>query len=69
MNKREIDGEFTVEKIERGEGEFVNDKGDTIKFKTYYVYIKREDSPLIMRAKLDKVFNDYVEGDYDAVAE
>lgn len=70
MNKKEINREFNVEKVEKAEGQFRNDNGDVINFRSYYVYIKAEDSPLVMRAKIDKVFNDYVEGDdYAAAAE
>ena len=69
MESREIKGDnYYIEKLECKKGEFTTDDGKNIPFKTYYVYFKREDSPLIMKAKIDKVFNDYVEED-DAAAE
>lgn len=58
--------EYEIVKVERKDGEFVTEAGSKIAYKNYYIHFKRSDSPLVMRAKVDKVFNDYVEGDYAA---
>lgn len=52
---------YYITKIEKKEGVFKTDDGKEINYKNYYVYFKREDSPLEMKAKVEKVFNDYVE--------
>lgn len=57
--------EYQIVKIERKDGVFTPEGGKEIPYRNYYVYFKREDSPLVMRAKVEKVFNDYVEV-YDA---
>jgi len=64
MESFEIDPEeYEIVKLERKEGVFNNtETGQNIPFKTYYVHIKNKNNPLVMRAKIDKVFNDYVEG-------
>lgn len=63
MDKYELDPtQFEIVKVERKEGIFTNpETGQQIPFKSYYVHIKNINNPLVMRAKLDKVFNDYVE--------
>lgn len=63
MESYELDPtKYEIVKLERKEGVFSNpETGQNIPFKTYYVHIKNIDNPLIMRAKIDKVFNDYVE--------
>lgn len=61
-NKVELGIEgYELVKIERVEGQFTNDNGTTIPYKKYNVYIKQVDNPLVMKASVDKVFNDYVE--------
>ncbi|MBQ6100521.1 MAG: hypothetical protein IJL02_11755 [Methanobrevibacter sp.] len=62
MEKTELNIEdFEIVKIERKDGIFTLEDGKQIPYKNYYVYIKNVNNPLIMRAKLDKVFNEYVE--------
>lgn len=62
----EINSEnLEIVKLERKDGVFTPENGKEIPYKNYYVYFKREGNPLIMKAKVEKVFNDYVE-DYDA---
>lgn len=63
MEKYELDPtQFEIVRMERKEGVFSNpETGQEIPFKTYYVHIKNKENPLVMRAKIDKVFNDYVE--------
>lgn len=63
MDTKELNPEeYQIVKLERKDGIFSNpETGQEIPFKSYYVHIKHIDSPLIMRAKIDKVFNDYVE--------
>lgn len=53
--------EFEIVKLERRDGVFTLENGNTIPYKNYYVYIKNINSPLVMKAKIEKVFNDYVE--------
>lgn len=61
-NKEELDVEsYELVKIERVQGEFTNDNGKTFPFKKYNVYIKAIDNPLVIKASVDRVFNDYVE--------
>lgn len=57
---------YYITKIEKKDGVFKTESGTEIKYKNYYIYFKRDDSPLEMRAKVDKVFTDYVESDDDA---
>lgn len=57
---------YYITKIEKKDGIFKREDGTEIKYKNYYVYFKRENNPLEMRAKVDKVFNDYVENNDDA---
>ena len=63
MEKTELDPtQFEIVKLERKEGVFSNpETGQNIPYKLYYVHIKNINNPLVMRAKIDKVFNDYVE--------
>lgn len=57
-----MDGsEYEVVKLEKKEGIFTPENGRDIPYCNWYIHFKRTDSPLIMRAKVDKVFNDYVE--------
>lgn len=63
-NKVELNGEdYEIVKLERVEGQFTREDGQTIPYKKYYVYIKGVENPLVMRATIDKVFNDYVENE------
>lgn len=63
MEKYELDHtEYEIVKLERKEGIFTNpETGQEIPFKSYFVHIKNRNNPLVLRAKIDKVFNDYVE--------
>lgn len=60
--------DYELVKIERKDGVFTPENGKDIPYKNYYVYFKRVGNPLVMKAKVDKVFVDYVE-DYNADAE
>jgi hypothetical protein len=53
--------DFEIVKLERKDGIFRREDGSELPYKTYYVSIKNINSPLVIRAKVDKVFNDYVE--------
>lgn len=65
MNKEEISNEnYEIVKIEKRYGEFQTADGKILPFANYYVHFKRLNNPLIMIAKVEKVFRDYVE-DYD----
>lgn len=57
--------EYQIVKIERKDGVFTPEAGKEIPYRNYYIYFKKDGSPLVMKAKVEKVFNDYVE-DYDA---
>lgn len=48
--------------IEKREGVFETE-GRGIPYTTYVVKFKQTESPLIMTAKVDKIFRDYVEGE------
>ena len=63
MENYEINpNDYEIVKLERKEGVFTNpETGQQIPFKSYYVHIKNINNPLVIRAKIDKVFNDYVE--------
>lgn len=47
--------------FEKKEGVFVNENGTEIPYKYYKLKFTIGDNPLIFQAKIDKVFNDYVE--------
>lgn len=67
MNKSistKVDRDFELVGVTKKEGEFTNEKGDEIHYKNYYVIIKSE-SGIQIRAKVDRVFNDYVEEEYE----
>lgn len=61
MDKREIMGDWNIEKVERKDGEFRRENGTILKYKQYWVHFTNGDNPLVFRAKVEKVFNDYVE--------
>lgn len=63
MDKLEINPEdYEIVKLERKEGVFRNpETGQEIPYKIYYVHFRSINNPLVIRAKVDKVFNDYVE--------
>lgn len=65
MEKEIINANYEIVKVEKISGQFTNEEGQTFPYKFYKVYFKLEGSPLVMTAKVDKVFNDYVEGYYD----
>lgn len=65
MEKEIINANYELVKVEKYSGEFTNEEGNTYPYKYYKIFFKLEDSPLIMSAKVDKVFNDYVEGNYE----
>lgn len=53
--------EIQIEALEKKEGVFVNENGTEIPYKYYKLKFTIGDNPLIFQAKIDKVFNDYVE--------
>jgi hypothetical protein len=53
--------DFEIVKLERKDGVFRREDGTELPYKTYYVYIRNINNPLIIKAKIEKVFNDYVE--------
>lgn len=53
--------DFEIVKLERKEGIFRREDGSELPYKTYFVSIRNINNPLVIRAKVDKVFNDYVE--------
>lgn len=65
MEKETINANYEIKKVEKISGEFTNNEGQTFPYKFYKIYFTLEGSPLVMTAKVDKVFNDYVEGDYE----
>ena len=65
MEKTTVNREFEIVKVEKFAGEFTNEEGKTYPYKTYKVHFKALDNPLVFTAKLDKVFNDYIEETYD----
>lgn len=67
MNNKELNiKDFEIVAIKRKDGIFRTETGQDIQFKNYYVEFKRKDNPLIFRAKLDKIFRDYIEDATDA---
>lgn len=52
---------YYITKIEKTSGVFQRENGDEIPFDSYNVYFKREGYELEFKAKLDKVFKDYIE--------
>lgn len=63
MQKQELNlDDFELVKVEKREGEFKREDGSILPFSNYYVHFKRTDNPLVMVAKVDKVFREYVEG-------
>lgn len=62
-NKTLIERDFEIVKVERIDGEMTTEEGRTFNWHNYKVHFKALDNPLIMTAKVDKVFNDYIEGD------
>lgn len=63
MGKETINKEFKLVGVYKKEGDFITEDGREIHYKNYYVEIEDPYTSLIMRAKIDKVFNDYVEGE------
>lgn len=59
-----------IVKLEKKKGLFKTEEGREIPYKSYWVYFKHKDNPLVYRAKLDKVFGEYFDDLVsDAVAE
>lgn len=59
-----------VEKLERKKGIFETEQGNKINYTNYYVYFKHENNPLLYKAKVDKLFGEYMDEILsDAVAE
>ncbi len=65
MEKEIINNNYEIVRVEKYSGEYTNEEGQTYPYKFFKVFFKEENSPLVMSAKVDKVFNDYVEGDYE----
>lgn len=66
MDSKELNiNAFEIVAIKRKRGVFRTETGQDIQFKNYYIEFKRKDNPLVFRAKLEKVFRDYIE-DEDA---
>lgn len=63
QEKETLTKEFEIVKVEKYSGEFTTNEGATYPYKFYKVYFKEIGGQLIMTAKVDKVFNDYVEWD------
>lgn len=64
MNNKELNiKEYELVRIVKKEGIFRTETGQEINFTNYYIDFKRKDNPLVMRAKLEKVFKDYIEND------
>lgn len=62
MQKQEIPSEnYEIVKIEKRYGEFLTADGKQLPFANYYVHFKNVNNPLVMVAKVEKVFRDYVE--------
>lgn len=63
MNKerKELDLEAEIVGIDRIDATFVREDGKQIPYHFYKVRFKVEGSDLVLEAKVDKVFNDYVE--------
>lgn len=62
MQKEDIAAEnYELVKIEKRYGEFRTEDGRILPFANYYVHFKNVNNPLIMVAKVEKVFRDYVE--------
>lgn len=57
--------DYEIVKLERKDGIFRREDGTELPYKSYYVHIRNINNPLVIRAKVDKVFNDYVEDDAD----
>lgn len=67
MNNKELNiKNYELVAIKRKDGVFTTETGQNIEFKNYYVEFKNKNNPLIIRAKVDKVFRDYVEDATDA---
>lgn len=57
--------------IVKKKGQFKNEDGIDIKYTTYKIKFKHKDNPLIYEAKVDRLFNEYMEqilDDADAIA-
>lgn len=62
METQEIDiNNYELVGIKKKEGVFQTETGLSINFTNYYVEIKKLNTGLVIRAKVDKVFRDYVE--------
>lgn len=58
--KEYIDREYELVGVYKKEGDWVNPEGKELHYKFYCVDIRLE-SGLVIRARVDRVFNDYVE--------
>lgn len=61
QEKQYINKDFSLEGVYKKEGIFRTEDGRDINYKNFYVEIKDPETSLLMRAKIDRVFNDYVE--------
>lgn len=64
MEKEYIKSEhLKLERVFKKEGIYRTEEGKEYPYKNYYVEIRNENTGLILRAQIDKVFRDYVEDD------
>lgn len=64
MQKQELPIEdYELVKMEKRYGEFKTEDGRILPFANYYLHFKQVNNNLIMVAKVEKVFRDYVESD------
>ena len=64
MQKQELPIEnYELVKVEKRYGDFKTEDGRVLPFANYYIHFKHVDNPLIMTARVEKVFRDYVEQD------
>lgn len=61
MDREYINTNVEINGIYKKEGDLETEDGRTIHWKNYYIEFTLE-SGLKARAKIDKVFNDYIEG-------
>lgn len=59
--KPKDNGEIKVVKLERASGTFQNDQGANIPWQNYKIHFTIGDNPLIIQAKVDRLFGQYVD--------
>lgn len=66
MQKQELPVEnYELVKVEKRYGDFVTTDGKVLPFANYYIHFKKVEDNLVMVAKVEKVFRDYVECEED----